>query len=205
MAMPKTFRMDLGIPRQDEQRKIKGRFLRVIAASSQAAAALVSIDEVWSDDAKIPLKQQAEVREMDGFNYLYFSNSAQPGEWIRVMVSDGPDDFDIRYPADVTLSGQVGIQPDQKISTDGGNNLGTGQSPVGISSSLIIAANTNRKSVTITNTSATTDMYLGVSGVTTATGALLPPVSTITLHTRAAVYGVSASGTITATAIEEQV
>ena len=62
---------------------------------------------------------------------------------------------------------------------------------------------TGRVSVTITNTT-TTAIYIGGSGVTTSTGALLPGIvgASLTLNTTAAVYGIVATGSATVTEIE---
>lgn len=156
MAMPKFFKLDLGIPRSDELRKITGKYIRVVAASSQSAAVLVSVEEIWADDSKIPLKAQAEIMEGDGFKYLYFSNAAQPGEWVRIMVSDGPDDFNINYPADVSLSGEVTV-----VS---GNTIDANDFTVDTSEELVVAADAARKALTIVNTTEDKTLLIGPSG-----------------------------------------
>jgi hypothetical protein len=62
---------------------------------------------------------------------------------------------------------------------------------------------TGRVSATITNTT-TTAVYIGGSGVTTATGTLLPGIvgASITINTTAAIYGIVASTSATVTVIE---
>jgi hypothetical protein len=77
--------------------------------------------------------------------------------------------------------------------------LATSQASIGTGASLIVAARTGavgtgRVAVTLYNSGATT-VYFGPSGVTTATGAILPAGAAVTLDTTAAVYGVTSSGT----------
>ena len=77
--------------------------------------------------------------------------------------------------------------------------LATSQASISTSASLIVAARTGavgtgRVAVTLYNSGATT-VYFGPSGVTTATGAILPSGAAVTLDTTAAVYGVTSSGT----------
>lgn len=77
----------------------------------------------------------------------------------------------------------------------------TAQISVGTSSTLIKAATPTRKSIVITAPS-TGDLYVGATGVTTATGVRVPAGSTISMESTAAIYGVLAVAA-TATYLEE--
>jgi hypothetical protein len=70
-------------------------------------------------------------------------------------------------------------------------------------STLVCAARTGRRSVTVEQLG-TTAVYIGATGVTSATGALLPGVagSSITLSVTGAIYGIAASGTQAVAVIE---
>ncbi len=81
----------------------------------------------------------------------------------------------------------------------GVDTITTGQVAVGTSATLIAAAAPGaRSSITITNTAATA-VYLGGSGVTTATGLLLPATigASVTLNFSGALYGVVTTGSVT--------
>lgn len=78
----------------------------------------------------------------------------------------------------------------------------TNQVSVTSSGVLVIAANTARAGVLITNSSLTLTVYLGNSGVTTATGAILGPGQSITIPTVSAVYGVVTGSAVTVSYME---
>lgn len=84
--------------------------------------------------------------------------------------------------------------------------IATNQVSVGASATLIVTANASRKRVTIVQ-HGTTDVYLGGSGVTTSTGALLAGTKGNQLIFRGddAIYGIVASGTQTVSYTEETV
>lgn len=68
---------------------------------------------------------------------------------------------------------------------------------------VIAALRAGRNAITIIN-GGSTAVYIGVSGVSTTTGALLPGVAgaALTIPTTAAVYGITASGTQTVSFLE---
>ena len=78
----------------------------------------------------------------------------------------------------------------------------TGQVSVGATATQIIAANTARAGILITNPSTSVTVYVGLSGVTAATGAILGPGTSMTLPTVSAVYGIVATSTQTVSYIE---
>lgn len=74
----------------------------------------------------------------------------------------------------------------------GSGTIATAQVSVATTSTQVVAARTNRGSVKITNLG-TTDVFIGVTGVTTTTGDLLPGTkgASITIPTNAAVFAVA--------------
>ncbi len=74
----------------------------------------------------------------------------------------------------------------------GSGSIATAQVSVGTSSTQIVAARAGRGSVKITNLG-TNDVYIGVSGVTTGNGDLLPGTkgASIVVPTNAAIFGVA--------------
>lgn len=79
----------------------------------------------------------------------------------------------------------------------------TGQITVGVAATLIIAANANRRSVTIKNAS-TGPIFLGNAGVTTANGHQLDAGGALTYSSfTGAIYAIVTAGTATVTYLEE--
>lgn len=85
----------------------------------------------------------------------------------------------------------------------GGGTIATAQTTVAATATLISAARSTRNSITITN-HGTTDVFIGLAGVTTTTGILLQGVkgTSITLITTAAVYGIVAAATQVVSSVE---
>ncbi len=83
------------------------------------------------------------------------------------------------------------------------DNVATAQVSVTTSATLIAAARAGRRSITVEQLG-TTAVYLGATGVTTATGVLLPGTvgSSVTLNFTGALYGIVATGTQTVAEFE---
>ena len=123
-----------------------------------------------------------------------------------ISVDDGGSTISIDDGGgSITIDGTVTTTPSgvQDINTATSSTITTGQVTVSTSATLIIAANSSRRSVVVRNTGST-DMYIGASGVTTATGFLVKASEAFTVdRSTAAIYGVVASGTTTTNYIEE--
>jgi hypothetical protein len=84
------------------------------------------------------------------------------------------------------------------------SSFNTGQISVLATATLIVAQNTGRHAVLITNTT-TTAIYLGIDAtVTTPTGQLLPGVvgASISIPSKSAVYGISSGSAATVTFLD---
>lgn len=80
--------------------------------------------------------------------------------------------------------------------TDGGDTISSGQVSVATTETQIVASRSGRKGVLITNLG-TTDVYVGPTGLTTATGSLILGTkgTALFIPTTAAIYGRVAAGT----------
>lgn len=96
-----------------------------------------------------------------------------------------------------TVTGTITAQP-------GVATLATGQAALSTTAAQVVAARATRRAVTIINLSGI-DVYVGNTGVTTATGQLLLGIrgSAITIETVTAVFAVAASGTPSVSYLEE--
>lgn len=123
--------------------------------------------------------------------------SAQLG---AVLATCGTVSYDgVNRPQTIDIAGRLCVM----AATIGSNNLNPGQVSVGTSATLIIAARTGRRAVTIINEGAT-DVRFGNSNVTTGNGALLTGTkgSTVTLPVATAVYGIVGTGSQNVSFIE---
>lgn len=106
---------------------------------------------------------------------------AQPGMIAKIVASFDPNVFDVDAPA-----------PIQQVVSNLASTLAGDAVTVGTDEVLLAAANTDRRSITIQNLGAA-DIYIGPTGVTTATGIKIAASGGIgTLSgTTAALYGIS--------------
>lgn len=114
----------------------------------------------------------------------------------------------VSLAAGSNIAGKFGIDQTTRGTTNAvvplsAQTLATAQVSVTTSATQIAASRAGRRSITIIN-EGTTVVRLGVSGVTTGTGAYLAGVAgaSVTLETEAAVYGIVGSGTQTVSCIE---
>lgn len=99
--------------------------------------------------------------------------------------------------AGVYVDGGKGTSAAPSIQrSQGAPAIAVNQITVAATSTLIVAARTNRNTVTVVNSGAT-DVFIGPTGVTITTGVLLPGTkgASLTLHATSALYGIAATGT----------
>lgn len=79
----------------------------------------------------------------------------------------------------------------------GAANQATGQQALTTTAAQVVAARSTRRNVLIVNTSTTITVYVGNTGVTSATGVPILPNASITIPSVTAQFAVAASGTPT--------
>lgn len=129
---------------------------------------------------------------------FYIYHGAQAGKYMKLMRVMSTRSIFAGFEDD---SGEA-ANSDLVVALGNSAVISTGQVAVGTSATLISAANTSRKRITITNNDAGADLYIGPTGVTTATGLKLAPGASIVLNTTAAIYG-DGSSPLTASYLEE--
>jgi hypothetical protein len=93
-----------------------------------------------------------------------------------------------------------------RLCTSGGGsgtNLATSQATATTTAGQLCAARAGRRAVTLQNLG-TTQVFFGPSGVTAATGGILPGSagSSVTLNTSAAIFGLTGTGTQAVACVE---
>lgn len=116
--------------------------------------------------------------------------------------------FFTRAPHSTVLTDKEGYTLDTTTpipvnpAESGGSNMATAQTTVTTAATQIVAANTTRRAVLVTNMHTTATLYLGTASVTTSTGQALPAGASATIPFTGAVYGIVASSTLTATSLD---
>jgi hypothetical protein len=134
-----------------------------------------------------PLNPSDESERWGGFELL--STVAQD---VRIAVSDSAGDY-ARFGTLVELDPGATLQTVADVTAIGaGANVS------------LVAANATRRAVHITSLAAnTTNLRIGDTNTTTTRGLQLAPGMTLTLNTRAQVFGRSESGTCSVSVLEE--
>jgi hypothetical protein len=127
---------------------------------------------------------------------FYDLSGTGQGPWVPLSTILGKDGTSLlTVNADGSINVNVTASPAPPL---GASTIATGIVSVAttVGGTLIAAARATRTDITIVN-EGTTDVRLGASGVTTATGLLLVGIkgAALTLSSRAAVYGIVGSST----------
>jgi hypothetical protein len=164
-----------------ETRAMRGEMFYVLAATGT-----VRVTPDNRPGADFEAGQGRRLKAGDSFESLAFYNAEASSITITVQVGSG-EFIDNRLTVQDLLGTAIAA---------------TAAAPT-TAATLIVAANTSRKAVTLKNAGSVT-VYLGASGVTTAAGSpLLAGESFSTERTSAALYGITASGTGDVRVLEE--
>lgn len=126
---PQVQRIPLDQARTNEAVGLSGRRLLVVRVSSLDAT--LAVDFNLAANGTFPLSRGVRTKGF-GFDRLYFTNDAQPGEWMDLMVVGDPNDpeddaidFDVPPPtasADIS-GGQSGSGTPVEVVGEGGDPL----------------------------------------------------------------------------------
>lgn len=121
--------------------------------------------------------------------------AAQPG-YVAVILISTVDGYSTGLDVDSPPAKQI-------ITAASGAGIASGAVTVAATATLVKAANTTRQRLTVQNRSSD-DIYIGPSGVTTATGLYLGPGEAFTVQgSTAAVYAIGAVGSQDVRYLEE--
>lgn len=181
----KTYRIDLSKARNGQLERVRGRFVRIADASSSTASLKIAIQDNAPDRFEA-LKKGGSITEGNGFDRIYFKNEAQAGEWVRVIISDGSEDYDVDNPS-ISVIDEIA----SPVRTKGGNNRSHKAVSVGTTAVKLLDANTDRTGWKVANNGAET-IYIGSDGaVTVADGDPLPAGAVTGFDDTDAVYAIS--------------
>lgn len=106
-GLNKPFRINLSNARtgQGERIPVSGKFIRAVDASSAAAECQIALIGDFNT-TYFRFVELAKLYEGQMFDGIYVKNDAQPGEWIEIVITDGPEDFDYERPTNNNI-GQI--------------------------------------------------------------------------------------------------
>lgn len=90
----KVFDIDLATARNGKPYTVKGRFIKVADSSDATAEIDIAVqDNIPS--SYLTLKKNGAIIERNGFDRFFITNAAQAGKTVKIIVSEGPEDFDV--------------------------------------------------------------------------------------------------------------
>lgn len=118
----KYFRYSLDDQRLGKRVPASGKFLRVVDASGSSARIQISVGENTPDHFEtLPL--DGYIYDKQGFSEFFVKNDAQSGEWVKIMVSEGPEDYDVKNPSQGVISSVGSIDSEVEIVNGSGDVL----------------------------------------------------------------------------------
>ena len=207
-GVKKPYYIDLTAGATKRRIEVLGRYVQIADASSASAKISVAVDESF-DECFENLKKDGKIFEGQGFKCIYVSFDAQPGEWVRLVVSDGPEDYKVDNPSQGTIDAIASPVDVSGIADPvvirGGSTRSHGQKSVNTSATEIIAANADRTSYAVLNPSASVVLYIGSDNtVTSSNGWPLQPGQSFTGIDKGGVWGVFASSSANVPWIEAE-
>lgn len=194
----RKIRFDLSAARSNEEINLTGNVFWVIAASALGELAQVSFNEVFSGGDALPVGQGLYISGIK-FSKIYLTNTAQAGAYIDVVYTvTGSQELTINNPLDDAAA---------NVIVDAGEAIASGAfiSTAAAAVTLISAANTNRKRITVSSLSTNTaNIQIGPITIGAANGYILEPGDSFTLDTEAALYYYTATAAQTLSFIEER-
>lgn len=191
--------IDLSIDRSTQPLEISGAATGLLAIEATDNNAELSVAfELPDQSVEKRVVYKRGRRFFAPMSKFYVYHSAQSGKYMKLMRVMSTRSIFAGFEDD---SGEA-ANSDLVVALGNSSVITTGQVSVGTSATLIKAANTSRKRIVITNNDTGADLYIGASGVTTATGLKLAPGASIVLNTTAAIYG-DGSAPLTASYLEE--
>ncbi|GEM_PF-2750455 len=188
----KTYRIDLTAARDGVLVKGAGRYIKVANATDASAEISISVGQNI-ESAYMALKKNGSITERQGFTEFYITNTAQASKVITLILSEGPEDFDVDNPA-LTVDSVGSIDAPIEIELPDTVTSGEDLAITGAAAhAQLIAANADRKYAVICNVGANT-ARLG-SAPTNTKGILLAAGATIALDGTMEWRAFSQSGT----------
>lgn len=199
----KYYRFDLSTARSGDLEKCMGRFIRVVRASSATANIKIAVGRNI-DDHYEELTKNGSINVGEGFDRFYVRNDAQAGDWVILMINDGPGGYDVENTSLGNINSVGSIDDPVEIGAHGTINDTPDESVAATSTEEVLAANADRKEVTIGNPiSNSAWIRVGGSATDSDTGTRLEPGQAWTRQYNGAVHVYNSHSSAQSVTIEE--
>lgn len=188
--------VDLSIDRSTRPLEITGAgtLLAAVEASDNNAAVTLSF-EVQDQATESRIEFKRGKRMYAPYSRIYIYHAAQSGKYMKILRGFGTRSVFLGFEDD---SGES-ANSDLVVALGNSSVISTGQVnvPTTAGGTVIKAANTSRKRITLkVPETATEAVFIGNTGLTASNGHRLGPGDAIVLNTTAAIYGITATGTV---------
>lgn len=194
----RKIRFDLSVARSSVEINLTGNVFWVINASALGELAQVSFNEEFSGGDALPVGQGLYISGIK-YSKIYLTNVAAAGGFIDVVYTvTGTDLLTINNPIDDSLA---------NVTVDVGDAIASAAhiSTAAATVTLISAANTNRRRITISSLSTNTaNIQIGPATIGAGDGLILEPGDSFTIESTAAVYYYTATAAQTLSILEER-
>jgi len=187
-GIPKAFVINLATAREGKEYYVKGRYIRVADATDTTTEIEIAVQQnIPSSYEK--LKKNSIIKEGNGFDRIYVTNTAQANKTVRLIISEGPEDYDVDNPSIGTIDAVGSIDDPVEVAAHSTLVTTADDSIAANTTEQVLAINLDRKEAIITNLYANTDsVRVGDSSTGATRGVELSPGQSITLQVTAAIY-----------------
>ncbi len=91
--------------KKGEEHDVSGKYLKIVDSSSATATVDIAIQTNMQGTYYTGLKKNSSIYLSSGFSKYFINSAAQAGEWVKISVSDGPDQFNVDNPGQGTIDG----------------------------------------------------------------------------------------------------
>lgn len=193
--------VDLSIDRSSNPLKITGAgtFIIAVDASDENAIMSVGIGANESNENKrISLKEGK--RLYIPYSEFFIYHDAQSGKWMKLLRGRELPSLKVGVEDDSGTAAGDSVA----IAVGVANTFGVDQVAMSGAAAQIVAANAARRRITITNTDAGANLFIGPTvAVTASDGHMIPPGGSLTLTNTSAIFGITTGATFNVSYLEE--
>ena len=194
--------VDLSIDRSTAPLKVTGAgtFIIAVDASSESVECSIGIGTNESNSQRRITLREGKRIFLPYTEFFIYHDAQTAGSYIKLLRGRELASLKLGIEDDSGTAAGDSVAAALGLSS----TFSTAQVAVDGTADLIKAANSSRKRITITNTDAGADLFIGLTAAVTATtGHCIKPGASITINTTAAVYGITTGAAITVSYLEE--
>jgi len=186
----REYTFDLSKARTGKEITVLGHYIKIVEATDAAASVKIAVQHNIPSKFRT-LNNDGMIYEGQGFTKFFITNEVQTGKELTVIISNGPDDYDVQNATQNVI--QEIVKP---VITQGGTEGTNAAVSVGTTATQILSADADRTGYALANMTAGKTVFLGTtSGVTATNGFPLNGGDKMSWNGRHALYGIVQAGT----------